>query len=109
MFRKESRAPIKFNPCNERQKAFEMTNYHGDFIPNIPTNLDMGHYMYNNLQNEQQMQQAMVAKVSLMRMVQNHQNLKQTIMRKMMEIKALQAQRMMANGFFLDTTNVGGF
>jgi len=109
MFRKESRTPINFNPCNERQKAFEMTNYNGDFIPNIPTNLDLGHYMYNNLQNEQQMQQAMVAKVSLMRMVQNHQNLKQMIMRKIMEIKALQAQRMMANGFFLDTTNVGGF
>jgi len=95
---------MNMNPWNERQNIFEMSQYNTDFVHNT---LPMGQYMFN-VQNDQQIQQAMAAKISLVRMVQNQQSLEQTIMRKMMEIKTLHAQRMMANReFFLATTNVG--
>jgi len=93
-------AHMNMNYLNERKPIFGMPSYAGYFAQGLPNESSMINFMHYNLQNEQQLQQAIIAKLSLSRMLQNHQDIEQTIMKKMMEIKTLQAQNMMVNRNF---------
>lgn len=110
-FNDQFRAGLMYRP--EANVALKMNNYYVGQIPSIHEQLSpnsMNQRMYtNDAANYEQLRQGMMAKLSLMRMVQNQRSIEEAIMRKIMEVKNLQAQRMMYSRDFFLASNTGGF
>jgi hypothetical protein len=114
-FNDQFRASLMYRP--EANVALKMNNYYvGQQIPLLneqfsPNSMNMNgnQRIYNDAANYDQLRQGMMAKLSLMRMVQSQRGIEEAIMRKIMEVKNLQAQRMMYSRDFFLASNTGGF
>lgn len=105
------RAGLMYRP--EANVALKMNNFYVGQIPHIneqfsPNSMNQRIYS-NDAANYGQLRQDMMAKLSLMRMVQNQRSIEEAIMRKIMEVKNLQAQRLMYSRDFFLASNTGGF
>jgi len=111
VFRPDASVAMKMNNFwPERANLTQLPQLNEQFSPtNMNINVNGNQNIYNDAANYEQLRQGMMAKLSLMRMVQNQRSIEEAIMRKIMEVKTLQAQRMMYSRDFFLASNTGGF